>query len=184
MTNDRSAYSFELHFLHALKDILSFEDAQTLIFGDSDIKEGPRIEIGFSVSSVDRVQRSKIDNGSRQYLRRYTGAITVQVFTQCDPATHFFLVGSCRAKMGYLFPELIAPRLPLFQVNGLYEGASANGLSSDRDTEISTLLNFAIEWQIPKSAFADRDPYLIYNGMKLTYNGIPLTYNFEPVTKP
>lgn len=181
MAKDRTVYSFELHFLTALKSVLSFEDAQTIIFGDTDIKEGPRIEIGMTVSSANPTDRGLINNGNIQYLSRYTGLITVQVFTQNDAATHFYLVGSCRAKMSFFREALTMAKLPLYQVKGLYEQGSQNGLGETRDDEIGTTLNFGLEWAIPRESFADDDPYITYNGLRLVYNGVPLTYNFEPI---
>ena len=155
MANEADVFAFEKHFLAALKTILTFDDVQTLTFGDPDNHATPRIEIGFQIANVNDVDRAKTED-NKLYLQLYVSTATIQIFSSREKkAEHLELVGKVRNALAYNTPLLVPPTLPdYYQVKRCYEQQGESGRAdTEDDFEITTVMPFQITFGIQRSAF-------------------------------
>ena len=160
MANELQIYSFEKNFMDAMKTIIAEAGLQVLRFSDPAVETLPRAEVSIAVSNViePSAPEAKTSDG-RRYLYRYRASIRIEVYSavynESDGDDHFERVSRVRQLFSYLDPKLVQPALPFYQVKGVFEQASENGVAEQRDNELVTALNFGIDFVIPPTAFED-----------------------------
>ncbi len=160
MANELQIFSFEKNFMDAMKTILAEAGLQVLRFSDPSIETLPRAEVSMTISNViePNAPELKTPDGKR-YLYRYRASIRIEVYSavydEADGDSHFERVSRVRQLFSYLDPKLKSPALPYYQVKGVFEQGSENGVATQEDNELVTALNFGVDFVIPPTAFAD-----------------------------
>ncbi len=159
MANESEIYQFEKNFMDALKTIVAESGLQVLRFSDPSVETLPRAEVSMTVANVieSNAPEGKTPDGKR-YLLRYRANLRIEiysaVYSESDGDDHFERVSRVRRLLSYLDPKLVSPALPYYQVKGVYEQGSENGVGAERDNELVTALNFGVDFEIQPSAFS------------------------------